>query len=50
MRNDASTRMAGAVRSTQELAKKRVLESVAKAIKALTGRAAHEEIKKEGKG
>jgi hypothetical protein len=46
MGNDASPRKAGVLDSAQDWTKKRVLEPIENAIKVLTGRAAHDEIKK----
>lgn len=45
MGNDASERRTGVLDSAQGWAKKRVLEPIEKAIKVLTGQAAHNEIK-----
>jgi len=44
--NDASERRAGVLDTAQDWAKKRVFDPVEKAIKVLTGQAAHDEIKK----
>jgi CHASE3 domain sensor protein len=46
MGNDVSQRKAGVLDSAQDWTKKRVFEPIENAIKVLTGRAAHDEIKK----